>query len=133
MGFRGKWVMLAMCFYAAFHMSILSQCVHAEAKEITAAPDITTSPETISADVVPGIDVEKDAGTQTMALASGGTELGGGNFFNNLLQVNSNFTGAAAFSVPIEVPPGRNGVAPNLALNYDALVTTQAALAAEIG
>ncbi|MBI5343478.1 MAG: VCBS repeat-containing protein [Deltaproteobacteria bacterium] len=53
-----------------------------------------------------------------MAMSSSTGGGASGNQINQLTVTNSTFTGAATTSIPIEVPPGRNSMAPNLALTY---------------
>ena len=61
-----------------------------------------------------GATTDPTAGGSVISLPSGGGSIGGlGETFSPDL-----FTGTGNFSVPIEVPPGRLGMAPQLALGY---------------
>jgi RHS repeat-associated protein len=54
-----------------------------------------------------------------MSMASGGTsEKAAGGVYSNPQAVTVSQVGAAQFSYPIEVPPGRNGLQPNISLQY---------------
>ncbi len=72
-----------------------------------------------SSDSAPAGDAtEKGGASQTMTLAPSGGSFGG-NSITGMSNVSTNFAGAATFNIPIEVPPGRGAIAPNLALNYN--------------
>jgi RHS repeat-associated protein len=62
------------------------------------------------------IDSSNISKVGTMTLAGGA--VASGNSTSQLTMTNSMYTGAATTSIPIEVPPGRGGIAPNLALTY---------------
>jgi hypothetical protein len=55
-----------------------------------------------------------------MSMGSGGTsELAAGGVYSNPEAVTVSQTGSASFSYPIAVPPGRNGLQPNISLTYN--------------
>jgi hypothetical protein len=56
--------------------------------------------------------------TSSMAMSSSADGSGSVNSVGRFTVSNSNFSGAAVTRIPIEVPPGRNNMAPNLTLTY---------------
>jgi hypothetical protein len=104
----------------------ISTPAHSEMAPVTAdSPPIATP-----SDVVPP-DTSTDSGATvttanssktSSALSQASALTGSGEPGNPGVQLtisNSPFTGSAATRVPIEVPPGRGGIAPNLALTYN--------------
>jgi hypothetical protein len=84
------------------------------------AENVQTDPKDSQASKPPNDDKSKDgksdnANSPSMASGLGGD---GGSFLNLPTVTNSTFTGSAVMNIPIAVPPGRGGIAPNLTLTY---------------
>ncbi len=83
-------------------------------------PSTTSFPKGEEATTEPSLSKEKSSSQQTSSQMSLSGPGGGGvgSVINLPTMTTSVFTGSLAFNIPIEVPPGRGGIAPNLALSY---------------
>ena len=74
---------------------------------------------TISISLLLFILFQTEAGaTSSMATSGGASEKARGGVYSNPEAVTASQVGAASFTYPIEVPPGRNGLQPDITLQY---------------